>query len=376
MTSPAAPWIVRLPVSGDGEDSRRKAARDLLSHPLISPDAMGKARCIDTLPLGPADDGPEGQEGAFLIEADAEAIGRVDELTKALGLRRVKSRPLASIPVLRSPSRTAPPMDMPAGNPGGEGVHVAIIGNESVREHNLWSNVHRFAVTPQGIDILSIFPPGDSAHATDMAALMAGRGLGPASGAEVWSYRLGRANGAWNMLKALRHASQRTGVKVVCIATEAEDEIPFDTLDEIRCLHALIGSVTHATRRSLVFVSAAGNAAMVSPATAPSAITVGAIVGDTVVSAKGDAAKDKPTIVARGRPAQSAGGARVEWTTSMAAPYVAGCIATWFRLKPSLTHEEVRSLLVATCSKPPGYSKDTHGFGVFEPEKVLKKLST
>lgn len=348
---------------------------DILSPPVVSPDAIDTVRCLDTLPLA-ADDGPESQEGAFLIEVDAEVIGRLEKLTKALGLLRVRSRALTNIPIIRSLSKKALPMDMPAGNPGGDGVHVAIIGNESVREHSLWADVHRFAVTALGIDSLSSVPPGDSAHATDMAALMAGRGLGPASGAEVWSYRLGNVNGAWNMLKAMSHAFQHTDVKVICIATEAVDEVPFDMFDEIRCLHALIGDVTHTRKRSLVFVSAAGNAAMVSPATAPSAITVGAIVGETVVSAKGDARSDKPTLVARGRPAQSAGGATVRWTTSIAAPYVAGCIATWFRIKPALTHEDVRRLLVATCSKPPGYSKETHGFGVFEPEEALRRLNT
>ncbi len=315
------------------------------------------------------------QTVSLLVGVSGSGESAFEALLREVGFDAQKNLALRPIKIAKAPGAGCPAIKAPLDSPDAAGVHVAVIGNVHVKSSALLlHDVHRFDVTNS--EVTKIIDPiaTDDSHSTDMALVMAHKIHGPARRAELWSYRLAKRGGAWQMLRALKDVVARRQVRVVCVASDARDQIPNDYFNELRCLEAFIRNMSTDAHNPVIFVAAAGNkdSTMTSPATAPFAVTVGAIDGPTLMSTVGLGRSMKPNFVARGGTVKAT--QCVEWTTSMSAPFVAGCIATWFTIVPDLKYEEVMQVLETSHDPPPEADPLKYGRGIFNGVKALEKV--
>lgn len=97
-------------------------------------------------------------------------------------------------------------------------------------------------------------------------------------------------------------------------------------------------------------------------------------------SSRGDGLYFNPTVAAPGqniyisRPYETLSGNQVESGTSFAVPYVCSVIALLLQVNPSLTFEQIKSLLQQTAYRLPDYPVAAQGAGVVQPEAALQAL--
>lgn len=264
-------------------------------------------------------------------------------------------------------------LDIPQHNPGAASVHVAVIEGASVKGRPEWE-VKRFAVSDGGVEELASAPLGDPAHATYVADFLMGANHGAAKGAKVWSYRLDTGM-AWEMVKAMEHIRDHTPVRVVCSAMGVDDTIP-----NIDALHTMVANLALRTSRPIFFVASAGNdttQVIGSPGAAPEAITIGVHRGAMVTSSHGVEGSGKPTLVAHVDSDVATLDHGTCWlgTSSVTAPYVAGCIATWLHLRPRLTREELHHVLVTASKRESDQDRLYYGHGIVDLNHALTLVS-
>jgi subtilisin family serine protease len=159
----------------------------------------------------------------------------------------------------------------------------------------------------------------------------------------------------------------------------------------------LAQAVGKAAEAGIIPVTTAGNRgpkanSIGSPGTSPLCITVGNIndrgtkdpADDSMAknSSIGPTAFDglaKPDVSAPGVNIMAAdnesSGYVMKSGTSMASPFVAGCVALFAQADPDITRQEVQDLLVGTGRKLPSVEPNVQGTGgVIDPPRAMKKL--
>ena len=226
----------------------------------------------------------------------------------------------------------------------------------------------------------------DSGHGTHVAGIINSKKCGIAPGANLFILKVLDQKGQGktsNVLRAIDWVIEHKEQYNIRIINISIGTIAKNTTYQ----HPLVYAVERAWDQGIIVICAAGNLGpnpytVTSPGTSPKVITVGTCDdlhqkdkkpysgnGPTITCIK------KPDIVAPGSQITSCANRRVGYTTksgtSMATPFVSGCLALLLQMKPRLTPKEVKILLYETAIDL-GLSQQHQGWGLINPVGMLQ----
>lgn len=225
----------------------------------------------------------------------------------------------------------------------------------------------------------------DNGHGTHVAGIINSQKCGVAPGANLFILKVLDQSGQGktsNVLRAIDWVIENKEQYNIRIINISIGTIAKPATHQ----HPLVYAVERAWDNGIIVICAAGNLGpkpytVTSPGTSPKVITVGtcddlALVDKKPYSGNGPttACVKKPDIVAPGSNIISCKNNRIGYTkksgTSMATPFVSGCLALLLQQKPHLTPKEVKLLLYET-SIDLSISQQHQGWGLINPVGLL-----